>query len=70
MVAADTKQKGGTFLRVEKQGTHYMAVFRGLRDTYQMDMATLRKRVAVLKGYGMDTSEGEKALTCLEEASK
>ena len=66
----NSNPKGGAFLRVEKQGTRYMAVFRGVRDTYQMDKDTLIKRINVLKEYGMDASEGEKALKRLEEVSE
>jgi len=62
--------KTGTFLHVEKQGSHYIAVFRGLRDMFQMDQGELIKRIHTLKKYEIDASEGEKALKCLEEVSK
>ena len=62
--------EGGIFLGVETQGNHLIAIFRGVRGLYQMRKSTLMKRIEVLKAHGMDASEGEKALRCLEEVDE
>ena len=54
------------FIRIENEGSRFIAVFKENHSLNYMEKSILIKRVNLLKALGADTIEGENALKAIE----